>query len=297
MTKNILSFLIPTDKPDELADKFYTCLPVFEPIKEYITFCFNFQPPYTEEIIKKVVDELTSKGFKVAYCFNDYKWTPKTFSFVRMRNDAAQVAPKDTLYFVDYDDDILYYEDAVETASKLWLSMLIYILQRPRFGSIRLDACHLSDFGLDLLEDRIYPCNSMWVRTGLGLIYKNIYNGNVLPDHCLALRGSREDNLEIYQRILDGYLTAFLLNSSIGEHTDFKPELSMHKYGLKQYEQEEDTCTHYKYSHWTDIMAAYPTPPDDFETDPEMGSFVDIDMSASIIDLKVQLDMIIDEAE
>jgi hypothetical protein len=246
MNYNILSFLIPTNKPEELKTKFYTTLKVFDAFKEYITFCFNFQPPYTQEEINDIVQDLTNKGFKVAYTQNEYNWTPATFSFITMRNDAAKVAPKDTLYFVDFDDDIVYYKEHIEEAQKLWLNGILFLLQNPQCGVLRIDS-KFDSFPL-LQKNTIYYILSEYGRTGLGLIYKNVYNNSILPKKYLKLTGYCEDQLEMLQRAKDGYKIAALINKNIGYHTEFKSfeEHSRNKYHLVDYEDDLNSIVTYK---------------------------------------------------
>lgn len=259
---NILSFLIPTNRPESLNSDFISCLPVFKPLQKYITFCFNFQPPYTQEMIDEFVGKMREDGFRVEYCVNDYKFTPETFSFIKMRDDAAQVAPKDTLYFVDYDDDILYFEESTELATKIWIQAIDYLLKNPRMGSLRIDSRMTTQVPREykVVRNRIYPQLVASVRTGLGLIYKNIYDGHVLPKEQLSLLGSHEDNLEIFQRVLDGYLTAFVINAAIGDHTDSYDIKSRVRYGLAEHEDEEGSVWKWVEKILPYCMNNYPLP-------------------------------------
>lgn len=219
--KTLLSFVLPTCYPDLFRSRFYTCLPVFAPFSKYICFCINFQPPFTLEEVAEEVSFLRNSGFRVEYTYNDYKFTPDTLSYVRLRNDAARLAPKDTLYFVDFDDDILYFSEDYDIASRVWASVILFLLENPSCGSFRIDTrCYAYPrITFNRLYSVFYPRGG----TGLGLIYKNIYGGQILPEYLLDLVGGCEDLLQTRQRVLDGYLAGFVI-SPFGEHTDIKLE-------------------------------------------------------------------------
>lgn len=260
MTKHLLTFLIPTNQPENIESKFLSCLDVFEPIKEYITFCFNFQPPYTRKGCERLCSWLSHKGFESKYIYSEYNFTPESFSFIKMREDAASIAPTDTLYFVDYDDDIIYYKDKVEEAQKVWFSLIIQCLKNEHIGSARIDTwlCKATAPKHFVEENIIYSSYEVGTGTGLGLIYKNLYGGHILPENLLYLRGSKEDKLNICIRAHDEQYPIWCYCPTLGEHTDNKVIKSRTKYGTKQFNHKPGYIAHYIETHELDMIDNLP---------------------------------------
>ena len=83
MIENKITFLLPTCEPDEMFKHLLPSLEKIQLAKDYINFAICFQPPYTEEEITKVLNELNRLQFNYKYFYKDYKvvkpYTPLQF--------------------------------------------------------------------------------------------------------------------------------------------------------------------------------------------------------------------------
>ncbi len=102
-----ITFLLPTCEPDEMFKWLLPSLKNIQLAKDYINFAICFQPPYTEEEINKVINELNILGFEYKYFYKDYKVVKPYTPLIKMRNDCAMLYP-DSLVYGLLDDDISF---------------------------------------------------------------------------------------------------------------------------------------------------------------------------------------------
>ena len=102
-----ITFILPTCEPDEMFKWLLPSLKNIRMAKEYINFAICFQPPYTEEEINKVLNELNVLGFEYKYFYKDYEVVKPYTPLLRMRNDCAMLYPNSLVYGL-LDDDMSF---------------------------------------------------------------------------------------------------------------------------------------------------------------------------------------------
>ncbi len=102
-----ITFLLPTCEPDEMFKWLLPSLKNIQLAKDYINFAICFQPPYTENEITQVLEELANLGFEYKYFYKDYEVVRPYTPLLRMRNDCAMLYP-DSLVYGLLDDDMSF---------------------------------------------------------------------------------------------------------------------------------------------------------------------------------------------
>ena len=221
MIENKITFLLPTCEPDEMFKWLLPSLKNIQLAKDYINFAICFQPPYTEEEINKVLEELNNLGFNYKYFCKDYKIVKPYTPLIRMRNDCAMLYP-DSLVYGLLDDDMSFESDICS-------GDLIYILRqflsRPKLGVMALkaidrwfciDNCFATDAGIFYRGGISYGFK--------GLMPENLYTfpyvKDLIPDYqnenLLELFGGYQDkfcaNVRLFSRSEAGILNNVFVN-------------------------------------------------------------------------------------
>ena len=241
---NLLTYILPTNNPDEFFNKFGKSLSVFYDIKDYISFCINFQSPWTQDLIDRALKLFEAVGLFVYHTFNKYEKKEDQFPLMEMRNDALRLNPK-CKYFAFIDDDIVY-----SCSKEEYASVIIQCIEYMNFynvGSLTIGQ-PVYKAHWDPWDDKIVPMRKdLHTNTALGTIFNNIYGGNILPEEMVDLYGSGEDRLlGEYRLYISGYNIA-QARCQIGFHLDIKAtkDKSVYKYNLLKNREKPHNCGRY----------------------------------------------------
>ncbi len=102
-----ITFLLPTCEPDEMFKHLLPSIHFLSHIKDKINFAICFQPPYTLDEIKQVLQELDKNQFTYKFFFKDYKVVKPFTPLIQMRNECALLYPDSELYAL-LDDDMSF---------------------------------------------------------------------------------------------------------------------------------------------------------------------------------------------
>lgn len=171
-----ITFLLPTCEPDTLFTYFLPTVNKLKNIKNLIEFNICFQPPYTNEQIDRVIQELDKQGFKYNYIYKDYEIKKPFTPLVRMRNDCALLSP-DAEFYCLLDDDMSF-ED--ESCCNSFIEALTLFDNDNNLGVISL-----FNLPCDNWRENFYSTNS-------GLIYRGgSFFGfkGLMPENLLEFKG------------------------------------------------------------------------------------------------------------
>jgi hypothetical protein len=206
MLCNIISTITPTCNVDAFNNLFKPSLHYLLPIKNILTFCFIFQPPWTEEGAKEAVNYIEDLGFAVRYTFKEYDRS-RGIQLNRMREECAMLNPTAPIYFlIDDDFKILsekYAEDILRSAH--------YLLDNERCGFVQMGGV------VPWNRDKIgfAGLNQYYVLLK-GLFYKNLRLINpdaktvFEPEESLPLTGGDNERIGVAERIYHGYYPAIM---------------------------------------------------------------------------------------
>jgi len=107
-----LTYILPTCEPDSMFKFLLPTIYLLKPIKHLLEFNICFQPPYTKNDIKKVLDEFKKCHIKVNYMFKDYKVVKPYTPLIKMRNDCAMMSPNSDIYGL-IDDDMSFEDKSI----------------------------------------------------------------------------------------------------------------------------------------------------------------------------------------
>jgi hypothetical protein len=171
-----------------------------------MTFCFIFQPPWTEETAKEAVKFVEDLGFNVEYTFKQYD-RKRGIQLNLMREECAMLNPNAPIYFLIDDDFKIeserYAEDIARAAH--------YMLDNERCGFVQLGAA------VPWRRDTIgfAGLNQFYVLLK-GLFYKNLKLVNpdsktvFEPEESLGLTGGDNERIGAAERIYHGYFPAVM---------------------------------------------------------------------------------------
>jgi len=228
MIENKITFLLPTCEPDEMFKHLLPSLEKIQLAKDYINFAICFQPPYTEEEINKVINELNRLQFNYKYFYKDYKVVKPYTPLIRMRTDCSLLYP-DSLVYGLLDDDMSFESDIC--AGDL-ITILNQFVVRDNLGVIAvksIDKCYF-----------MYNCFAtdcgIFYRGGIsygfkGLMPENLYQfkgiETLIPDYkgenLLNLFGGYQDKFCANVRILRGD-QVLILNNCFVYHVQNRKE-------------------------------------------------------------------------
>lgn len=207
-----LCLLMPTNTPEVYNSIVRSSWINLIPISPYIKISINFQPPWTEDAIKDVVEELESLGFNVVYSYNSYEIKKRgEVPFNRIRNDTYLNSP-DSEYYMITDDDFWFYpqsayqllDDIEYLDSHPECHIIYHVGNKRRFSQLN-DSIIEDDFTQYCL------CNEK------GIVFRNEQDsqGNYLfPRGSEDLVGSDEEKVLIACRLA--------LGSTFAVHPKFK---------------------------------------------------------------------------
>lgn len=241
---NLLTYILPTNNPNEFFEKFGKSLKVFVKLRDYISFCINFQEPWTKEQIDRAMRLFQRYDLTTYKTFEKYEKKSYQFPFMKIRNDTLRLNPT-CKYFVFIDDDIIY-----SCTSEEYASVIVQCLEYMNFynvGSLTIGQPIYKTHWLPW-DNKIVPMSDdLHTFTALGTIFKNIYCGNILPEEMLDLYGSGEDRLlGEYRFFISGYNIA-QARCQIGFHLDIKAteNKSVYKYRLLANRDKPHNCGRY----------------------------------------------------
>lgn len=102
-----LTFLLPTCEPQTIKKYLLPSLKYIKPISDIISFGICFQPPYTQEDIKEILEAFD--GFNVKYFEKQYVFTKPDTPLMQMRHECSMLYP-DVDYYALLDDDMEFEE-------------------------------------------------------------------------------------------------------------------------------------------------------------------------------------------
>ena len=219
VAKNKLVVLaLPTNEP---STAFKYLIPTLENLKDFSPYCtlaVNFQPPWTNNKISEFLSIAEKVGFE---CICNYKgtysipqkgWVP----FNRIRYDAAKLVPDAFSYFL-LDDDFTFekFRPSQSDPSEFLARNLRYLIENPKCGII---LNKYRRYASQVKTNRVGPANpqnSYNYVNELGILFRRIKGGLVVPDSALGLYGSDEEKLGSSWRLYNGYYAAVQTNAPI----------------------------------------------------------------------------------
>ena len=239
---NLIHYILPTNKPEEVFKNLIPNLHMFKPISDMISFGINFQSPWTVDQIEEVIKKFEDAGITLFYEFNKYELLPKKFPITRIRNDSAKMNPT-ARYFCMVDDDIQY--DCTPIKYLRTILQTVIFMETSKVGSVCIGQPVIPE-KIKEYDNNIHHFNgSTW--TCQGLLLRNCYDGNLVPLDAINCVGGMEDGLVSETRLRLNGLDKAYCNVFIGHHVDIKPreEGSMSRLGLRGYMYDPGTCGEY----------------------------------------------------
>lgn len=217
---NKITFLLPTCEPDEMFKWLLPSLHFIEKSKDIINFAICFQPPYTKEQIKEVLNKLDKYNFEYKYFYKDYQIIRPYTPLIKMRNDCALLFPNSLVYGL-LDDDMSFINEDVNEQLKLTLETFtkeenIGIVAFKLIYSVhRSNNCFATDRGIFYRGGISYGFE--------GLMPQNLYDfkniKDIIPDYnnenILNLFGGYQDKFCAMTRLLNGNEAAIIWTKSI----------------------------------------------------------------------------------
>ena len=102
-----VTFILPTCEPNMMFKFLLPSLKNIRSLKDYIEFNICFQPPYTENDIRKTLKIFLKNRIRVNYCYKDYQVVKPYTPLIKMRNDCAMMSPDSDIYSL-IDDDMSF---------------------------------------------------------------------------------------------------------------------------------------------------------------------------------------------
>jgi len=206
MQYNIISTITPTCNIDAFNNLLKPSLHYLTRLRDILTFCFIFQPPWTEETAKEAVKFVEDLGFDVRYTFKEYDRS-RGIQLNLMREECAMLNPEAPVYFLIDDDFRIESERYAEDI----LRATHYMLDNERCGFVQLGGAVFWDrntIGFAGLK-QFYVLLK-------GLFYKNLKlvnpNSNTVfePEESLCLTGGDNERIGAAERIYHGFYPAIM---------------------------------------------------------------------------------------
>jgi len=161
-----------------------------------------------------------------------------------MRNDAA-VLNKLADYYLNVDDDMLYTcpPEILQTV----LFNTIKFAEENNAGTVILGyPSHENPFE-DERNDGNFHLRKGDAWASMGMILKNIYNGNIVPEDALKCLGGNDDVLMADCRTYLNNMPCYYYGVALGHHTDIKEvkSRSMQRLNFKVCDTIEGSCRRY----------------------------------------------------
>lgn len=204
-----LGLVIPTNEPNVAFEYLLKSLGHLESISSRIVLLFNFQKPYTDSQINKVVEICEFHNLKYRVRFTEYDIKGQGMvPVVRIRHDSASLAY--CKYYMLADDDFTFLSGSAQQLSRV----LDYMNSHPSCGSALLKG---KDKDQGVKNFVIRPCRSFRIRciTDKGIILRSIPGGVLFPEDALSLVGSDEEKVAVTWRIHQGYYPVLVYNTRI----------------------------------------------------------------------------------
>lgn len=217
---NKITFLLPTCEPDEMFKHLLPSINILKESKDIINFAICFQPPYTEEQVKKVLDEFDKYGFIYKYFYKDYQVKKPYTPLIKMRNDCALLFP-DSLVYGLLDDDMSFVKVKINDQLKLALDTFI---NNDKIGVIAFKTSR----SVNITNNCFATDRGILYRGGIsygfkGLMPENLYQfkniKNIIPNYnnenLLELFGGYQDKFCANVRLLNGDFASIIYTNSV----------------------------------------------------------------------------------
>lgn len=216
MSNKVLGIPLPTNEPDVAFDYFLDSIDEMLPIKDLCTILINFQPPWTEDLMNKFVNELTEKGFNVKYKFSKYQVEGKGLvPMCRIREETCQLDP-DCLFYCLVDDDMRFRHPSPKmnaNAGLQYLWTIDYLINNEDAGLVlfggvmfrKVPKYHIGPVNLD----------SAYL-TYRGMVFRSMGDkGLCVPNDAIDLVGSDEEKLIAGFRLNNGLYPSKFSNARV----------------------------------------------------------------------------------
>lgn len=239
-----IHFVMPTCSPNEFFNKFFTCLGVFEKIKDNATFGIIFQKPYTKKDIDKVAKEFKERGLILLYDFKEYSGENGRTPLMKMRDDAAHLNPNAD-YYLNVDDDMIYTCTA-EFFDKV-LKDSMNFMEENNVGTIIFGYPSHNDPYKEVMNDGDFHKRSGDAWASMGMLLKNVYNGHIVPEDAINCIGGNDDVLMADCRTYLNNMPCYYYGVALGHHTDIKDtqKRSMNRLSFKDSQYIDGSCRRY----------------------------------------------------
>lgn len=207
---NILCICLPTCEPDVFNKYWLPSIDKLLDAKDILTIAINFQPPWCDKEITRVVNYIRTMGFKCVYAFNEYNIPSKGYiPFNMIRNDASILSP-DSLFYVLTDDDFSYQgpsASAPKTAGEQYIDIVHYMLTYGNCGMTLIGGSMIRK----IPKNHIAPVSMNTHITNLkGIVVRSMKNFgfNLFPEDSLNLYGAGEERVLAASRLANGLYIA-----------------------------------------------------------------------------------------
>lgn len=209
-----IGIVVPTNNPKNMETKFVRSLEHISEIQDRTKILINFQPPYTQNIIDRVVSSIQEKGYDVDYVFDEEYDKPIKIALIRER--CALLDPNLNTYMIA-DDNFKFSPGTTKSpysSGQRYLEALEYMEKFPNCGGVQC----MGFLGGYTYGRKIRPAWNYWFGSRQGLILRNIkdeLSGNVVlapSEEFLELRGGLEELMYPYARMERGYFMSKQMN-------------------------------------------------------------------------------------
>lgn len=219
---NILGFVIPTIEPDTAFNYLLkeSSLESIKCLRGLATFLFNFQGPWTNELIEKAVFRVKKYGFDVKYQYHQYD-IPKRghIPIMKIRDDAARLL--ECKYYALLDDDMEFKGPSPKmdkSAGEQYLDSLHYLETHPNCGIVIMGGTLVRKIKTGFISP---TCLNDFYATGKGFILRAI-DKRFTPEETRSIIGGGEEQILAGYRLVNGYYPAKLRASRTRHYENHK---------------------------------------------------------------------------
>jgi len=234
---NLLCFCLPTCNPNDMFTHLLPSLKNIGRLKDYCSFGIIFQPPYTEEQIKEVINEFNKLNLTFNYEYKEYEFEKGKTPLNKMRQDSSLKYPN-ALFYGILDDD-MEFQEGIDLE---YLDILYLMLKYRKFSVASINPSQSSpDFTYEPFEIKIADLNKVTFYTKAGLIVRggSYYNfEGLLPEDMINLVGGRQDISTCLYRIIKGE-SAIECSNGKCLHYEYRETPGYDEYDWLDYDSDE----------------------------------------------------------
>lgn len=239
MKEKILCFCLPTCNTSDMFQFLLPSLKNIGELKGYASFSITFQPPYTEEEIKKCLQVFDELHLDYKYEYKEYTFEQGRTPLMQMRQDCALRYPNYKFYAL-LDDDMSFKEGI----DKDYLNLIYWMLKNRNFSVACLKKGPNSPYNMI----RFLDFENGDYSTESGVIFRGgIYYGfkGLVPETLAQKVGGKQDYSTAIWRILQGDSSIVLITDNC-DHYENRAQPGYTEYGWTNF-FDEDTLLYWLY--------------------------------------------------